>query len=56
MNLIKNIFGENCFQNSTNIFQISNDDGEVIKLKYPDINQVFKPELLEFMNSSYLIN
>jgi DNA-directed RNA polymerase len=48
-------FGENSFLKE-NTIQITNQEGNLIKIKYPDINQVLKPTLLEFMESSYPIN
>jgi DNA-directed RNA polymerase len=48
-------FGENSYCNETNIITIINDEGEKLILNYPNINEVFKPEKLDFMNSSYFI-
>lgn len=48
-------FGENAYSNETNNITVINDEGEKLILQYPNINEIFKPEKLDFMNSSYFI-
>ena len=40
----------------TNLITINNDKEKTIKFNYPDINKVFKPQYIDFKNSSYFIN
>jgi len=48
-------FGENSYSAKTNQITLINEEGEKLILAYPNINEVFKPENLNFMNSSYFI-
>lgn len=48
-------FGENAYSKETNEITVINDEGEKLILPYPNIHEVFKPEKLNFMNSSYFI-
>lgn len=50
-------FGPNSYSEKTNLITVINDEGETIKLNYPDVHKVFKPQVLEeLLNSSYIIN
>ena len=50
------LFKEKLLKRQNNLITINNDEGKTIKFNYPDINKVFKPQHIDFKNSSYFIN
>ena len=48
-------FGENSYSEETNQITIINEEGDKLILPYPNINEVFTSENLNFMKSSYCI-
>ena len=50
------LFKEKLLKRQNNLITINNDEEKTIKFNYSDINKVFKPQHIDFKNSSYFIN
>ena len=55
-NSILNQFGNSCYSEENNTIIIVNSEGEKLKIILPDINKVFKPEVIDYRSSSYCMH